>query len=118
MLSGIGDKDELASLAIRPLVHIPDVGKHLQDHPIAANYFEVTTADVFDSALQNQTLFDKLTAQWQFNRTGPFAYTSSVALAFLRLPGNSSIFANFPDPAPRTSRMGFQRWALIRTRYR
>ncbi|MCJ2094556.1 GMC family oxidoreductase N-terminal domain-containing protein [Methylobacterium sp. J-072] len=33
MLSGIGPKDELARHDIRLLVHAPDVGRHLQDHP-------------------------------------------------------------------------------------
>lgn len=32
MLSGIGDEAELKSLGSRALCHLPDVGKHLQDH--------------------------------------------------------------------------------------
>lgn len=32
MLSGIGDRDELDAVGIECEVHLPDVGKHLQDH--------------------------------------------------------------------------------------
>ncbi len=36
MLSGIGDADHLRSVGIDPLLHLPGVGLHLQDHLAAA----------------------------------------------------------------------------------
>ena len=32
MLSGLGDQKELSKHGIEPLVHLPGVGKNLQDH--------------------------------------------------------------------------------------
>lgn len=40
MLSGIGDQKELESLGIKPIVHLPGVGKNLQDHPLLSITFE------------------------------------------------------------------------------
>jgi choline dehydrogenase len=36
MLSGIGDRDQLARFDIPTAVHLPGVGLNLQDHPIIA----------------------------------------------------------------------------------
>lgn len=36
MLSGIGDREELKKLDIETIVHLPGVGKNLQDHPLIA----------------------------------------------------------------------------------
>ena len=100
MLSGIGDHDELAALGIKPQVNLPEVGKHLQDHPIMANYFTVTSNDTFDDTLRNQTRFNAFLEQWETSRSGPFADSVGLAVAYLRLPDNSTIFSNFTDPAP------------------
>src|SRR5262245_2751557 len=41
MLSGIGDRDELARFGIQTVSHVPGVGQNLQDHPmIAATLWE------------------------------------------------------------------------------
>lgn len=39
MLSGIGDADHLRSVGIDPLLHLPGVGLHLQDHLVAVLMF-------------------------------------------------------------------------------
>ncbi|TCK21914.1 GMC family oxidoreductase [Pseudonocardia endophytica] len=36
LLSGVGSADELAALGIEPVVHAPEVGHNLQDHPLLA----------------------------------------------------------------------------------
>lgn len=40
MLSGIGDKEELAEVGIAVVKHLPGVGKNLQDHLLASVIFE------------------------------------------------------------------------------
>lgn len=41
MLSGVGDRDELARFGIRTVSHVPGVGRNFQDHPmIAATLWE------------------------------------------------------------------------------
>ena len=32
MISGVGDSQELEELGIKPVIHLPEVGKNLQDH--------------------------------------------------------------------------------------
>lgn len=100
MLSGIGDRDELSALNISPQVNLPDVGKHLQDHPILSNYFTVTSNETFDDTFRNQTRFNTFLAEWESSRSGPFADSPGLAVAFLRIPENSTIFSSFSDPVP------------------
>ncbi|EKM52280.1 uncharacterized protein PHACADRAFT_260543 [Phanerochaete carnosa HHB-10118-sp] len=99
MLSGIGDANELQSLGIKPIVNLPDVGQHLQDHPIMSNYFVVNSNNTFDDVLRNATISDADLAQWMANKTGLFGNAPANAVAFLRLPANDSIFESVPDPA-------------------
>ena len=42
MLSGIGDRQELEKLNIKPIAHLPGVGKNLQDHPLLSLTFEAS----------------------------------------------------------------------------
>lgn len=99
MLSGIGNPTELKPLGIKPVVNLPDVGQNLQDHPIMSNYFTVNSNGTFDDVLRDASLSNADLAQWIQNRTGLFSQTTTPALAFLRLPPNSSIFKTVPDPA-------------------
>lgn len=102
MLSGIGDREEIIAMGIQPHVHLPDVGKHLQDHPFVANYFTVNSTTTFDTTLRNKTVFNTQLAEWRATRGGPFSDGLGLGVAFLRIPSNSSVFTNFTDPAPRT----------------
>ncbi|MEN9705650.1 MAG: hypothetical protein RLZZ393_1529, partial [Pseudomonadota bacterium] len=53
-LSGIGDPVELAAKGITPLHELPDVGRHLHDHP--ASSVSVRTADTSSYGLSWKTL--------------------------------------------------------------
>lgn len=107
MLSGIGDAEDLRSHGIRPVVNLPDVGRHLQDHPIIDNYFVVNSNNTTDDVLRNPSLFNAELAQWTANKTGLFGNAPASNLAFLRMPHNASIFENVPDPAagPRSAHL-------------
>ena len=99
MLSGIGNKTELAELGIESTVDLPDVGEHLQDHPMLTNYFTVGTNDTADNLFRNQTLFNATLQQWLDTKTGLFTDSPATGLGFIRLPANSSIFQNASDPS-------------------
>ncbi|KAF7793143.1 hypothetical protein EIP86_004252 [Pleurotus ostreatoroseus] len=99
MLSGIGDAADLKTFGIKPRVNLPDVGRHLQDHPIIDNYFVVNSNNTTDDLLRNSSLFNATLAEWMENRTGIFGNAPASNLAFLRMAHNASIFANVPDPA-------------------
>lgn len=99
MLSGVGNATALRAVGIEPLVDNPDVGQNLQDHPIAANYWNVSTKSTIDDILFDPTLTQACVAQWQTNRTGPCTDSVINSVAFLRLPKNATIFQNFSDPA-------------------
>src|SRR5690606_34567080 len=46
MLSGIGPADELRALGIAGVVDLPDVGRHLEDHPLLAGVAYQARRDV------------------------------------------------------------------------
>ncbi|WP_069160846.1 GMC family oxidoreductase [Nocardia altamirensis] len=58
MLSGIGDRDELARQGIRALRHAPEVGANLQDHLVAGLGY--TVADSLFAAEKPRQLLDYL----------------------------------------------------------
>ncbi|EFI28785.1 hypothetical protein CC1G_13810 [Coprinopsis cinerea okayama7 len=91
--SGIGDKDELADVGVEPVYHLPDVGKHLSDHHRTTLLWNTNvTATPVDEA--------EALLRWQLNRTGPLAKGTDHLYLYFRLPDDSPVFSNHPDPAP------------------
>ncbi|TDL28939.1 aryl-alcohol-oxidase from pleurotus Eryingii [Rickenella mellea] len=99
MLSGIGDPASLKSVGVQALVNLPDVGQHLQDHPVLAIAFPVNFTGTFDEVFQNTTFAAQALQQWNSTGQGIFSDTPDNTIAFLRLPNNSPIFKNFSDPS-------------------
>ena len=99
MLSGIGNRSALSDLGIQTVIDLPDVGEHLQDHPLWPNYFSVNSNGTFDTVLRNATVSAQDLALWNETHTGLFTDTISNQLGFLRIPDNSSIFDVSPDPS-------------------
>ena len=68
MLSGVGDSEELESAGVKPIHHLPDVGKNLQDHLISSITIDVKSEQALDilGAMPSFT-------EWIHNGTGPFA---------------------------------------------
>ncbi|KAG7450008.1 aryl-alcohol oxidase precursor [Guyanagaster necrorhizus] len=84
--SGIGDADELTAVGVTPSVHLPDVGKNLTDHPQwGVAWFVNDTNTIEDVYWRNATFQAEALAEWQANRTGYIASTSSNHLGFFRV---------------------------------
>lgn len=99
MHSGIGDSAVLKPLGIDVLVSLPSVGKNLTDHVGVASVWQVNNTKTWDTVERNDTLLNKLLKQWNETKTGLLVDTSENHLAFLRLPENSTVLTQFPDPA-------------------
>ncbi|KAF9264090.1 aryl-alcohol oxidase-like protein [Marasmius fiardii PR-910] len=99
MLSGIGDSSKLSSLGIKPIHHLPSVGKNLTDHPVLPLSWLVNSTDTLDTVARNATLQAEQLKQWNDTRTGPLVDGLFTHIGWFRLQPNSSIFQKFPDPA-------------------
>ncbi|EIN11653.1 aryl-alcohol oxidase-like protein [Punctularia strigosozonata HHB-11173 SS5] len=99
LLSGVGDPVTLSNLNITPVIDLPDVGQHVSDQPLVALPWTVNTNLTFAKFLDNQTNFDAALAEWNASRTGPFAFSGSTQVAWLRVADRDPIFANAPDPS-------------------
>ena len=98
MLSGIGDSAELGTLGIDTIINMPDVGKHMQDHPWVPLPWLVNTTNTLDSINRNKTLFDDDFRLYQQTGQGPIANNPGANhIGWFRLPENSSILEEFGD---------------------
>ncbi|KAJ7693354.1 aryl-alcohol oxidase-like protein [Mycena rosella] len=79
MHSGIGNASALSRVGIAPLHDLPSVGQNLSDHTFLGNQWQLR--------------------EWNATRTGPLVDTTITQVGWLRIPDNSSIFQQFPDPA-------------------
>ncbi|RDB26743.1 Pyranose dehydrogenase [Hypsizygus marmoreus] len=98
--SGIGDSSELKAIGIQPVHHLSSVGKNLSDQPSLSNSWFVNSNKTVDSIESNATLAAEVLRQWQLSETGPLVSTALSHAAFLRLPDDSPIFRDYPDPSP------------------
>lgn len=78
MLSGIGDSNELQQAGIKPLVHLPGVGKNLQDHLIIPMVFHNKDHKTLENAESLTSLFHYLI--WG---EGPLSSNVAEAGAFI-----------------------------------
>ncbi|KAF7362800.1 Choline dehydrogenase, mitochondrial [Mycena venus] len=99
MHSGIGNSSTLANLGITPVHNLPSVGQNLSDHSIVFLSFLVNSNNTFEAAERNVTLAAEQLAEWNTSRTGPLVDIPLSQIGWLRVPDNSSIFEEFPDPA-------------------
>ncbi|KAG1842904.1 aryl-alcohol oxidase-like protein [Suillus tomentosus] len=98
-LSGVGDSALLASFNITTILNLEDVGKNLSDHPFLANHWLVNSTSTFEKVGRNATLTADLLAQWNATGTGLFSDPGANQIGWKRLPSNSSIFQQYPDPS-------------------
>lgn len=107
--SGIGDTKFLSSIGVKPLVHLPSVGRNLTDQPFVANTWLVNSTDTFETALRNSTLMTEQIKEWNDTRTGPYAAATFNTAGWLRVPDNAPIFRRFSDPSagPNTGHFEF-----------
>ncbi|KAG2004468.1 aryl-alcohol oxidase [Coprinopsis cinerea AmutBmut pab1-1] len=98
LLSGIGDRDELEQVGIEPKVDLPSVGKNMSEHPILTVGWRLGINDTFDPSA-DPSLPAQWLQEWQTSRTGPLTYVGSNAAAWTRLPDDSPIYSQHPDPS-------------------
>jgi choline dehydrogenase len=83
LASGVGDAKELQSLGIDPVIDLPDVGKHLVDHPYLHMTFGVAGNASLNPMLRGWRVYAQ-GARWLFTRRGPLTIGASQAVAFVR----------------------------------
>ncbi|TFK37492.1 aryl-alcohol oxidase-like protein [Crucibulum laeve] len=98
--SGIGDKNALSQIGIKPLVHLPSVGQNFSDHPVIVDQWPVNSTNTFEKLARNATYAAEQLDLWLRTRTGILVDAPTNMLGFLRLPANASIFEKHPDPSP------------------
>ncbi|KAI0045648.1 GMC oxidoreductase [Auriscalpium vulgare] len=104
LLSGIGNSARLKETGIRAIVDLPDVGQHMQDHPLVANIFNTSSQDITTDDIQrNSTLAAEELTQWQTSRKGFMTMTIATQIGWFRVRDNSSIFARGDPSAGPTS---------------
>ncbi|KAI0046899.1 GMC oxidoreductase, partial [Auriscalpium vulgare] len=86
LLSGIGNASSLRTHGILPIVDLPDVGQHLQDHPVLRNVFTVNSSvPTNDDLVRNASQLAASLAEWEADRKGPYASTSAEQVGWLRV---------------------------------
>ncbi|KAK0495556.1 aryl-alcohol oxidase precursor [Armillaria luteobubalina] len=102
--SGIGDRTELSALGIQPVLHLPDVGKNLTDHPSYVFTFFVNNTDTIENIyFRNATFQMAALAEWQTNRTGFLSTGAANQGVFLRVPHDSGIIEREPCAGDETA---------------
>lgn len=100
MLSGIGNATQLRKAGVTPIVSLPDVGQHLQDHAFVPLQWDVNSNNTFDNLVEDPNQLAAAHAQWVANHTGPLADNPVMNhIGFLRLPANNSVIQRFGDPS-------------------
>lgn len=89
MLSGIGDADHLRSVGINPLLHLPGVGLHLQDHLVAVLMFSAKKGLPSTPEWSTWQVLGPANLDWSANQRADFQLQWVVRRDFL--PG-------FPKP--------------------
>ncbi|KAJ3517011.1 hypothetical protein NLJ89_g768 [Agrocybe chaxingu] len=98
--SGIGDKDELASVGVASTLHLPSVGRNLSDHPLVPERWTVNSTDTFEKYHRNATYAEEQNNLWTTIKQGLLVLTTSNFIAWLRLKPDAPIFQQHLDPAP------------------
>ena len=76
MLSGIGDSEHLEKVGVKPLHHLPEVGRNLQDHLLLPVSFDTPSPLSLNLAELN-----KVSTWWQYLGSGRGPLTSTGALS-------------------------------------
>ncbi|RDB16510.1 Pyranose dehydrogenase [Hypsizygus marmoreus] len=107
--SGIGDATDLTRVGIRPLVHLPSVGRNLSDHPFVVNQWLVNSVDTFETINRNATVAAADLQLWTQEKMGPLVDGAFNHNGWIRVPRNTTIFNKFPDPSagPHTAHFEF-----------
>jgi len=88
MLSGIGDKEELANHDINCVKHIPGVGKNLQDHLQIRTIYKVNKPITLNDEVNNPFKKIGMGIEYALFRTGPLTMAASQVCIFTKTNKN------------------------------
>ena len=88
MLSGIGDKEELANHGINCVKHIPGVGKNLQDHLQIRTIYKVNKPITLNDEVNNPFKKIGMGIEYALFRTGPLTMAASQVCIFTKTDKN------------------------------
>lgn len=97
--SGIGDSNDLASVGIKPIIHLPSVGRNLSDHTVAPNIWFVNTTNTFENWVRDPVFAANALKSWRNTRTGPFVDTQITQVGFVRVKPDQELFKRYGDPS-------------------
>lgn len=83
MLSGIGDSDQLREFDIQAAVHLPGVGRNLQDHPAVSLRWARLSPGPFHAQMRVDRMILNLIRGY-FLGTGPATYLPGGTFAFVK----------------------------------
>ncbi|KAH6847070.1 hypothetical protein B0I37DRAFT_414840 [Chaetomium sp. MPI-CAGE-AT-0009] len=89
-LSGIGDRDLLGKHGIPVVVENPNVGEHVQDHPIVCQSFEVADGVPSGDVLRDPNVLQALVGMYQTGGAGPLGQ-SVISVAYSPLVDGSGV---------------------------
>ena len=84
MLSGVGDKEELAKHGIESVKHLPGVGKNLQDHLQIRTIYKVNQPMTLNDELRNPLRKAMMGMEYALFRTGPLTMAASQVAIFTK----------------------------------
>ncbi|KAJ8696713.1 hypothetical protein PTI98_006559 [Pleurotus ostreatus] len=97
--SGIGDRNALSALGVKPTHHLPSVGQNFTEQPAAIIHWLVNDNNTWERFTRNTTLMAEILEEWKVNKSGPLTGPASSHLGYMRLPKNASVFETVSDPS-------------------
>ncbi|XP_044717201.1 GMC oxidoreductase domain-containing protein [Hirsutella rhossiliensis] len=91
-LSGIGSRELLEKHGVPVLIDNPNVGEHMQDHPVVAENFEVADSVTSGDMLRDPALIQAVVAQYQANQEGPLSQ-SIISSAYVPMADSSGVLS-------------------------
>ncbi|KAH6623820.1 hypothetical protein F5144DRAFT_595920 [Chaetomium tenue] len=89
-LSGVGGRDLLGKHGIPVIVENPNVGEHVQDHPIVCQSFEVADGVPSGDVLRDPNVLQALVGMYQTGGAGPLGQ-SVISVAYSPLVDGSGV---------------------------
>jgi len=113
MLSGVGDKDELAEYGIKAKHNLPGVGKNLQDHLQIRTIYKVNRPITINDELKNPLRKVAMGMEYALFRTGPLTMAARSPFSprptkILIVQTSSITYSHSAPTNPQMERIHFQ----------
>ncbi|RDB17146.1 Pyranose dehydrogenase 3 [Hypsizygus marmoreus] len=96
--SGIGDSADLSRVGIKPIVHLPSVGRNLSDHAVAPVFWLVNATNTLENWVRDPVFAANALAEWRAMRTGPFVDIPFNQVGYIRV-GDKATLKKYGDPS-------------------